>query len=216
MNDDLIENPSSRCACMLVLDTSGSMAGTAIDELNQGLTEFLQALKADDVASYSVELCVISTGSGTPRQELPFTIANNISHIAPLSAGGLTPLGQAVTMALDGLEQRKRSYKAAGVPYFQPWMVIISDGSPTDAWQHVATRANDLAKNRKLVVLPIGVSGADLSILGAFTNKGAKELKGLQFRDFFQWLSASMSRVSASASTAAAVNLPSMDPWAVV
>ena len=37
INDDLIENPSPRCACMVVLDTSGSMDGARIHQLNEGL-----------------------------------------------------------------------------------------------------------------------------------------------------------------------------------
>lgn len=216
MKNDLIENPSSRCACMLVLDTSGSMDGAPIAELNQGLAEFLRTLKDDEVASFSVELCIISTGSGTPRKELDFTIANNVMHIAPLSAYGGTPLGQAVTMALDGLEQRKQSYKSAGVPYFQPWLVLISDGEPTDAWTQAASRARIMSEGKKLVVLPIGVAGANLQKLGECSNRGAKELNGLKFREFFLWLSASMSRVSASASTAASIQLPSTASWDVV
>jgi hypothetical protein len=34
LKNDLIENPTARCACALVLDTSGSMSGAPIDDLN--------------------------------------------------------------------------------------------------------------------------------------------------------------------------------------
>jgi uncharacterized protein YegL len=119
-------------------------------------------------------------------------------------------------MALDGLEQRKQSYKSAGVPYFQPWLVLISDGEPTDTWTQAASRARIMSEGKKLVVLPIGVAGANLQKLGECSNRGAKELKGLKFREFFLWLSASMSRVSASASTAASIQLPSTASWDVV
>jgi len=63
------------------------------------------------------------------------------------------------------------------------------------------------------VVLPIGVEGADLNILGQFSSRGAKKLQGLKFNEFFEWLSASMSRVSASASTSSSVKLPTTDGW---
>ena len=33
---DLIENPMPRCACILALDTSGSMSGRPIQELKEG------------------------------------------------------------------------------------------------------------------------------------------------------------------------------------
>jgi uncharacterized protein YegL len=215
-SNDLIENPSARCACMLVVDTSSSMSGAPINELNAGLRSLLQALHDDEVASFSVELGIVSTGSGTPREELPLTTANRIEQVAPLHASGGTPLGQAVKLALSKLEQRKEQYKRLGVPYFQPWLIVISDGEPTDAWKEAAAKAHELSLNRKLVSLPVGVQGANLAVLGEFSHRGAKALQGLKFKEFFEWLSASMSRVSSSNSTAATVALPSADPWACV
>jgi hypothetical protein len=34
---EFAENPEPRCACVLLLDTSGSMAGEKIDALNEGI-----------------------------------------------------------------------------------------------------------------------------------------------------------------------------------
>ncbi len=45
------ENPENRCAVVLVLDTSGSMAGQRIQELNAGLQTFRDELFADSLAS---------------------------------------------------------------------------------------------------------------------------------------------------------------------
>jgi len=211
--NDLIHNPSPRCACMLVLDTSGSMDGAPIAELNDGLRRLLAALKEDEVASFSVELGIVTTGSGVARQELALTGVNALDSLPQLGASGGTPLGEAVKLALDALEVRKEQYRSTGVPYFQPWLIIISDGSPGDSWTSVAERSHGMSSHRKLVCLPVGVSGADMGVLAAFSSKGAKPLEGLKFAEFFEWLSASMGRVSASNSTAATVQLPSTDPW---
>ena len=64
--------------------------------------------------------------------------------------------------------------------------------------------------------MAIGVDGADMGILSQFSNRPALALQGLKFREFFQWLSASMSRVSTSASTTSSVALPSIDGWASI
>lgn len=215
MNDDLIENPSPRCPLALVLDTSGSMSGTPIDELNAGLELLLQELKRDDLARWSVELAVYTAG-GSAARIFDFTPVDKIAGTAPLQASGDTPLGAAVGMALDDLEQRKARYRAAGAPYYQPWLVIISDGAPTDAWQTPAERARNLSQNKKLVSLPVGVSGADMGTLSAFSAKPAVNIQGLRFREFFLWLSASMARVSASTSSDASVQLPSIDSWGTI
>ena len=214
-HNDLFQNPSPRCACMLVLDTSGSMSGAPIQELNQGLQAFVEAVQEDEMSAYSVEVGVISAG-GTVREELSFTTANTIREVSPLVADGVTPLGAAVELALRRLEERKAAYKRAGVAYYQPWLVIISDGEPTDSWQAVAQQTSALSQQRKLVVMPVGVSQANMAILGQFSSRPAKHLAGLKFREFFEWLSASMSRVSASNSTSSAVALPATDSWAAV
>jgi len=211
-NEDLIQNPTPRCACILVLDTSGSMAGQPIKELNEGLVRFIEEVKGDELAQYSVEIGVISAGPDV-KQQMPLVPAHLIENVSTLRASGGTPLGEAVNNALDMLEIRKNEYKAKGVPYYQPWLVLISDGAPTDSWHSAAGRAQTMANNRKLVVMPIGVSGADLNTLSQFSNRPAKALAGLKFKEFFQWLSASMSRVSSSGSTSSQVNLPPTGSW---
>lgn len=100
--------------------------------------------------------------------------------------------------------------------YYQPWLVIISDGEPTDSWQAVAQQTSALSQQRKLVVMPVGVQQANMATLGQFSSRPAKHLAGLKFREFFEWLSASMSRVSASNSTSSAVALPKTDSWDAV
>lgn len=209
---DLIDNPSPRCPVALVLDTSGSMAGQPIDALNAGIRIFIDEIKRDDLARWSVDLAVYSAGGKAQRIQ-DFVGAEQISGFAPLAASGTTPLGTAAGMALDDLEARKRTYRSTGVPYYQPWLVLISDGGPTDAWQDAARRASEQSARRKLVSLPIGVAGADLTMLSQFSSKPAVALDGLKFRELFQWLSASMARVSASTSSDTEVQLPGIDSW---
>lgn len=107
-SNDLIDNPSPRCACMVILDTSGSMDGDAIRELNSGIGHFIASVQQDEVAAYSVEIAVITAGAKI-TEILPFTTANNIDGITEFSAYGCTPLGQATELALKRLEQRKKN-----------------------------------------------------------------------------------------------------------
>jgi len=188
-----------------------------IDQLNEGFQRFLDTLKEDEVAAYSVEVSVITAG-GSVQEVLPFTTAMQIERdkVKPFQASGQTPLGSAVELALKKLDARKAEYKNNGVPYYQPWLVIISDGVPTDNWQQAAQEAKSQSANRKLVSLVIGVKDADMYKLGQFSSRPALKLDGLKFSEFFEWLSASMSRVSASSSTSASVTLPSTDSWASI
>lgn len=59
---EFAENPEPRCPVVLVLDTSGSMQGTPIAEMNEGLRAFAAAIKADRLASLRVEVAVVAFG----------------------------------------------------------------------------------------------------------------------------------------------------------
>lgn len=63
---EFVDNPEPRCPVVLVLDTSGSMKGPGIQELNEGLRLFGEALKADRLAALRVEVAVVAFG-GTVR-----------------------------------------------------------------------------------------------------------------------------------------------------
>ena len=53
---DFADNPEPRCPCLLLLDTSGSMKGAPIEELNAGIQVFKDELSADPMASKRVEV----------------------------------------------------------------------------------------------------------------------------------------------------------------
>ena len=187
------------------------MDGEPIRELNAALAQFIAELRADDFASYAIELCVITFGSEI-REQLPFTPAYQVDVNPQLTADGATPMGEAVRRAVRMLEERKAEYKRQGVSYYQPWLVLMSDGAPTDDWNQAAAQLRGLAESKKLVSLPVGIGGADLRVLGEFSNRPAKPLAGLKFREFFVWLSQSMARVSQS-TPGTAVKLPATSGW---
>lgn len=199
-HEELMTNPSNRLPIALCLDTSSSMSGDPIKELNEGIRLFIDAVKQDPIASSSVEMCVV-TFSDQATAIRDFQTLNNVEQAEVLATGGSTNLGAGVTLALDLLEKRKAEYKRVGIDYFQPWLILMTDGQPTTN-EHIAAGARtcSLEQAGKLVVFPIAIgTAAELPTLAMFTKKREPlRLKGLNFRDFFQWLSKSVSRVSHS------------------
>jgi uncharacterized protein YegL len=195
---DLVENPTARVPVCLVLDASGSMSGEPIKELNDGVKIFYNSVYEDEIARYSAEICIVTFGS-TAKLELDFA---NIERqkVPRIKANGTTPMGSAVELALDLLEQRKQEYSDVGVDYYQPWMVLMTDGKPTDDIKSSVKRTRNLIEQHKLTIFPIGIGEyADMDILARFSpNRTPLRLKGLNFKDFFEWLSKSVTRVSHS------------------
>lgn len=149
--EDLVNNPTPRVPICLCLDTSGSMSGEPIDELNEGVRTFYEAIREDEIAMYAAEICIVSFNS-TAEKIVDF--ANIDRQETPiLNAYGNTAMGEGVNLALDLLEQRKQEYKDKGVDYFQPWLVLMSDGAPNgsnEELQRAMQRASTMANEKNL------------------------------------------------------------------
>ena len=59
---EFVENPENRCPVILILDTSGSMAGKPIEELNRGVAALKEDILKDSKASLSVVLAIVTFG----------------------------------------------------------------------------------------------------------------------------------------------------------
>jgi uncharacterized protein YegL len=193
-------NPDPRIACALLLDTSSSMNGEPISELNRGFELFCNEIRADELAKKRAEVTVITFG-GMARVEIPFTEGRDLQP-RTLRPSGDTPMGAALHLALDQLEQQKQAYRQAGLEYYRPWLFVLTDGAPTDrgAFTEAAARVREAEASRKVSVFGIGVGpNANLDRLQELSAQRVPlRLDGLSFREFFSWLSASLSAASAS------------------
>ena len=164
---------------------------------------FYQAIKEDETALYAADICVITFGGTEPVCLRDFSGLDQQPEVPTLSAGGMTPMGEAINLGLDLLERRKEQFRSVGVDYFQPWFVLMSDGAPNGAADQLARakqRMDSLARDKKLSVFPIGIGAhADMKALAEFSPmRSPLKLKGLKFREFFEWLSQSVSTTSQS------------------
>lgn len=200
--EDLVNNPTARVPVCLCLDTSGSMEGQPIEELNEGVHLFYEAIKEDETALYSAEISIVTFG-GNAECIKDFSSLEIQPEAPKLSAYGMTPMGEAVNMALDLLEKRKEEYKDKGVDYYQPWLVLMTDGEPNGDAEELSKAINrtaNLVKQKKLTVFPIGIGkDADMEVLAKFSpERSPLKLQGLKFKEFFAWLSKSVSKTSQS------------------
>lgn len=230
VNDlELVDNPTPRVPVCLCLDTSGSMGQvesgtytdtgktvvedgqewhiveggqTRLDELQKGIQLFFDAIREDELALYAADIAIVTFDSEA-RCLREFSSLESNSQVPELEAKGNTAMGEGVAMALNLLADRKQKYKDKGVDYYQPWLVIMSDGEPNGnagIYKEAQQEAVKLANDKKLAVFSIGIGKeADMDALSSFSPKRpALRLQGLKFKEFFEWLSQSVSRTSQS------------------
>ena len=198
--EDLVNNPTTRLPVCLCLDVSSSMSGQPIDELKKGVDFFFQAIKDDHIAKYAVEIAIVVFHSQVELR-LDFSDIEK-QQIPDLQASGSTSMGKGVNLSLDILEKRKKEYSEKGITYYQPWLVLMTDGCPTDDTTSALQRVEKLNSEKKINVFSVAVgNGADKDILKQFSkNDQVISVKSPEhFREFFQWLSQSTVVASQSA-----------------
>ncbi|MBT4880502.1 MAG: VWA domain-containing protein [Alphaproteobacteria bacterium] len=214
---EFVENPENRCPVVLILDTSESMEGAPMEALNAGLATFKYEVERDPLASLRVETAIITFGGTDATLLQGFKTMDDFT--APkLTAQGHTPIGHALDLGLETLEARKTVYKAQGIPYYRPWVILITDGAPTDGerWQTASRKLCQAEEDQGLNFFIVAVEGADLDILTqmAPAHRPPLALQDLQFKQLFQWLSASVQRVSTSRVGSGMLALPPVSGWA--
>lgn len=209
-------NRQPRCACVLLLDTSGSMAGERIAALNSGLATLVAELRKDALATKRADLAILTFDSEVKLVQ-DFTSADRFE--APtLTAQGTTALGAGVCEALDRIAARKQEYKDNDVGYYRPWLFILTDGGASDSTEEAKARLARAQAEKRVKVFPIGVGEADLKALGALTGAAPMRLDESKFVEMFEWLSVSLGKKAHSQEgrgdgSEAAVTLDPTSTW---
>lgn len=219
----LATNPEPRCPCVLLVDTSGSMAEivanagtstgqtvfqdgktynvvtggtTRMDLVNEGLRAYQADLLKDDLAPQRVEVSVITFG-GKVDTVVPFVSAHDFAP-PTLVANGETPMGEAIVRAIEVVEDRKRVYRENSLDYYQPIIFLITDGEPTDRWEEAARMVHEREKDKKVSFFAVGVEGANMDTLQKIAVRQPLSLKGYSFLEMFLWLSQTQRSISHS------------------
>lgn len=114
---------------VLLLDTSGSMGGAKIASLNDAVRRMLGTFTKEESQANEFLVSIATFGSSTGIL-VPPTSASELVY-RDLSAGGLTPLGQAIGAVKQLIEDKEQTPSRA----YRPLVVLVSDGAPTDSWE---------------------------------------------------------------------------------
>lgn len=199
------DNGHPRAPTAIICDTSASMAGAPLAELQRGLEQFFSAIAEDDLASLRVESLVVRCG-GIVETLVPFgSTEPGVKPVIPvLTAAGQTPLGKAVRHAITEVQARRGEYRRCALGSYRPMILLLSDGAPNDeGWELAAEELRSLAQ-RGWNVIGVGLGEmADLETLQKFCTLPVQRLATTDLKALFRWLSDSLRAVSRSQASGA-------------
>src|SRR5262249_40157316 len=132
-----------------------SGAVSRIDLLNEGVRAYQADLMTDSLAAQRVEVSIVTFGGGV-QTVVPFVSAREFTP-PTLTANGETPMGAAILQAIEATAERKKVYKQNALHYYRPWIFLITDGEPTDAWDTAAAKVREGEKNKSFAFFAVGV-----------------------------------------------------------
>ncbi|MCQ2497987.1 MAG: VWA domain-containing protein [Lachnospiraceae bacterium] len=185
---DFSKSTRKRLPICFCIDASGSMMAptssqkTRMQELNEAFGKFMGAMKTNEDVAASADISIVTFG-GEPEILQPFAPIKDmiVPEIRPVQYS-VTPLGEAIQVGLKLLEVRKDAYKKRGMKYFQPWLVVFTDGEPegpnaAENMEIAIRQTTELERNNKLVVFNIGIgSDVNFDILKRLSVKREKAI----------------------------------------
>lgn len=178
---------------ILLLDRSGSMSGEKISTLNSALNDMIQSFKTAGQGEVEINLGIISFGDGGASYDLQLQPVAGISNMS-LQANGGTPMGMALRMAKDLIED-KEIIPSKG---YRPAVVLVSDGEPNDDWEQPMNNFIGGGRSSKCerFAMAIGTSQEDPVLnkfLSGTENKVFLASDASKIRDFFKFVTMSVS-----------------------
>ena len=203
----IINASEPHMACLLLLDTSGSMYGEPIAELNSGLNRFKDEVCRDKETRDILDIAIIEFNS-THNVVQEFVPVEQMKAV-DLTANGGTEMSPAIQTAIDMVDERSRFYRRMGTEPYKPWIVMITDGAPTDNVSAIADVIHAKEEEGKLKFFALGVDRYDSRTLHLLAGKKVMKLREHDFTSFFNWVNKSMRSVSQS-SPGEKVSLPNL------
>ena len=196
---------------ILMADVSGSMAADGkIDALNSAVAEMQAAFAEEEDGRAEIHLAIVTFG-GTAALHLPPTPASGVQW-TPMQASGRTPMGAALDIVTELVEDRDRIPGRA----YRPTIVLVSDGLPNDEWQGPLKRLLDSERAAKAQRFALGIGAdAEHDVLRAFLDDPEGRVfeahEAREIRKFFRWVTMSVTSRSRSGQPNRAVDVDPLD-----
>ena len=179
-----------RLPVYLLLDTSGSMFGEAIQAVQTGVQTLVSTLRQDPYALETAYLSIITFNTDA-KQVCPLTEISAFQE-PTLQASGCTALGEALEVLCKAVDNDLTKTTEMKKGDWKPLVFLMTDGEPTDDIRH----GLEEFKKRKfgLVVACAAGNNANTDVLKKITEIVVQldTADSATIKSFFKWVSASV------------------------
>ena len=154
---------------ILLLDVSGSMSVEGkIDKLYDATVDMINDFVDAVAKEQQIDIAIITFGASvelhtayTPVQEL------QKRGLSQFRAYGMTPMGVALKMAKDMIEDKNVTPSRI----YKPAVILVSDGAPTDDWEEPLDEFINCGRSQKCQRFAVAIgNGANIDVLRRFTG----------------------------------------------
>ena len=161
---------------VLLLDVSGSMDGDKINNLYTATVKMIETFAEEGKKEIPYKVAIITFGASvdyhTPYSDATKDLANNLSRFY---ANGMTPLGTALRMAKDLIEDKAETK----FKWYRPAVVLVSDGYPNDSWQGPLQDFISTGRTERCQRISMGIGDdADYTMLKEFASEDMEKISG--------------------------------------
>ena len=159
---------------VLLLDVSQSMGGEKINTLYDCVVDMVESFVNQKMKETIIDIAIITFGAEVKlhspcNENHPYVPVSDLQDqgISRFYADGMTPMGTALKMAKDMIEDK--NYTPSNI--YRPAVLLLSDGHPNDSWRAPLDdfiKSGRSAKCQRFAI-PIG-NDADRRVLREFTG----------------------------------------------
>ena len=209
------EEKKAKLLISIALDNSASMKGDKMDKLKQAVFAFNDRLIQEGLIDRIEFSTTVFSGFNCVVAK-PFEETTIVKE--KFFAGGIPFVDLSVAKSIEKLKERIEYYDTENVPYYKPWLIVLSNGENFGDMNSSVALITKMASEGKLTYFPFALSDRefDNSLYPIRKLKKFITIKDAMYDNLFNWVfDIAKKRVETPIDQSFGIDANSYDGWTI-